>query len=157
MTKITHKSTHLNQRIRLKTVFDVHECLISIAVYCYHLENITSIFQFVGFYSDFLKIYSSSGSKILISQRGYSRKRQVLVEVHFGAGNYITLHANLYGRYSRFMVTYAIVRRSLQSGMVLLRDWYIRTFHTNFYVLISLYELTLSVCSPLQCINMVVF
>ena len=133
----------------MKRVFDVHDRLFSIAVYCYHLENIISIFQFVDFYSDFLKIYSSNGSEIF-SRKGYSGN----VEVHFGAGNFITLHVSLYSRYSRFMVTYAIVRRSLQSGMVPLRD--ISGRFTSIFLVISVYELTLSVCNPLQLINMVV-
>ena len=70
----------------------------------------------VFLFSEFLKVFSSKGTEIFPRKR-YYEDHQVVVESHFGEGDFVTLNTQLYSRYSRLRLEFVVVRRSLHSGI----------------------------------------
>ncbi|XP_068712588.1 uncharacterized protein [Montipora foliosa] len=80
--------------------------------------------------SEFLKVFSSSGSEIFTRARCFEDHRDV-VELQFGEGNFVTLQTQLYSRYSRLNIEFVIVRRSLHSALSPSSAWNIHGFNTS--------------------------
>ena len=70
----------------------------------------------VFLFSEFLKVFSSNGTEIFTRERCYEDHR-VVVELQFGEGDFVTLHTQLYSRYSRLRLGFVVIRRSLHSGI----------------------------------------
>ena len=74
------------------------------------------ILLLIFYASEFLKVFSSNGTEIFTREHCYEDHRGV-VELHFGEGNFVTLHTQLYSSYSRLSLEFVVVRRSLQTGI----------------------------------------
>ena len=80
-------------------------------------------------FREFLKVFSSSGTEIFTRERCYEDHRGV-VELQFGEGNFVTLHTQLYSRYSRLRLKFVVVRRNLHSGIP----------RTSFFLILSFFK-----------------
>lgn len=72
---------------------------------------------FVSSSLEFLKVFSSSGTKIFTGVRCYGVLQDVL-ELQFGEGNFLTLQTQLFSRHSRLKLEFLVTRRSLHSGVL---------------------------------------
>ncbi|XP_068758033.1 receptor-type tyrosine-protein phosphatase F-like [Montipora capricornis] len=85
-------------------------------------------FDYCG--SEFLKVFSSSGSEIFTRDPCFEDHRDV-VELQFGERNFVTLQIQLYSRYSHLNLEFVIVRRSLHSALSPSSAWNIHGFNTS--------------------------
>ncbi|KAL9953601.1 hypothetical protein ACROYT_G041044 [Oculina patagonica] len=81
-------------------------------------------------WTEFLKVYSSSGSEIFSLER-CSANRPGVVELQFSGGDFLTVQTYLFSRYSRLEIEFVVIRRGLQLALSPSTTWNIHGYNTS--------------------------